>query len=249
VPFLLNGGECASGLQVLGVTAKHMMARGPTEYTSYVPIQDLQSAAQSIGRFLDLLVTQGRMRLRYRIVAGEGAADPDGLEEREMYVELSGPDTPLLTERNGELLRAIEHVAAKVLQLENEEHDKVCFDADNFKALRAQELRMRAQTAVDTVERTGQPFAFAPSNSRERRLMHLALRAFAAVETASWGEGAARVLVVYPAGYDRATYVPPPVAPRSSGRDREGFGGARRGSPAGRGSDRGNDRGSRDRRR
>lgn len=220
-------------------------AARPTAYTNEVPIQDLQSAAQSIVRFLDLLVTQGRMRLRYRIVAGAGAADPDGLEEREIYVELSGPDTPLLTERNGELLRAIEHVAAKLLQLENEEHDKVCFDADNFKALRAQELRMRAQTAVDTVERTRQPFAFAPSNSRERRLMHLALRAFPTVETASWGEGATRVLVVYPAGYDRAQYVPPPVVPRPGGRDREGFGGARRGAPVGRG----NDRGSRDRRR
>lgn len=188
------------------------------------------------------------MRLRYRIVAGAGAADPDGLEDREIYVELTGPDTPLLTERNGELLRAIEHVAAKLLQLENEEHDKVCFDAENFKAMRAQELRLRAQTAVDTVLQGGQPFAFAPSNSRERRLMHLALRAFPAVETESCGEGAGRMLVVYPAGYDRSLYVPPVAAPRpQTGRD--GRGGPRGEARSRSGTGRGADRGPRDRSR
>ncbi len=161
------------------------------------------------------------MRLRYRITAGAGAADPDGMEAREIYVELSGPDAPLLVERNGELLRAMEHVAAKMIGLESEEHDKVSFDAENFKALRARELLLRAQVATEQVLRTGQPFAFAPTNSRERRLMHLAFRANPAVETASVGEGPARMLVVYPAGFDRESYTPPPPpppAPRSADR-------------------------------
>jgi spoIIIJ-associated protein len=147
------------------------------------------------------------------------------LEAREIYVELTGPDTPLLVERNGELLRAMEHIGAKLLQLEQEEHDKVSFDAENFKALRAQELQLRAQTAVETVQRTRQPFAFAPSNSRERRLMHLALRAFSEVETASYGEGAGRMLIVYPTGFDRESYVPPAPPLRTfdrPSRDRDG---------------------------
>lgn len=199
-------------------------------YTGGVPIQDYQAAAEVIVRFLKLLTTQGRLRLRYRITAGAGAADPDGMEAREIYVELSGPDTPLLVERNGELLRAMEHVAAKLIRLESEEHDKVSFDAENFKALRARELRLRAETAIEQVSRSKQPFAFAPSNSRERRLMHIALRAFPEVETASVGEGMERMLVVFPAGFDRAGYTPPPVphtpmrtgrAERPSGRDRE----------------------------
>ncbi len=193
-----------------------------------MPIENYKAAAESIVAFLQLLTSTGRLRLRYRITAGAGAADPDGLEAREIYVELSGPDAPLLIERNGELLRAMEHVAAKLIRLESEEHDKVSFDAENFKALRARELRLRAETAVDTVERTGQPFAFAPANSRERRLLHLSLRAFPSVETASIGEGLQRMLVVYPAGFDRASYTPPPVvaAPTSHrtgmGRDRRG---------------------------
>ncbi len=175
-----------------------------------MPIEDYKAAAETIVQFLKLLTGSGRLRLRYRIVAGAGAADPHGFEAREIYVELSGPDAPLLVERNGELLRAMEHVAAKLIRLESDEHDKVSFDAENFKALRAQELRLRAQTAAETVLRTGQPLPFAPTNSRERRLLHLALRDVAGVETASVGEGAQRVLVVFPAGFDRAGYTPPP---------------------------------------
>ncbi len=178
-----------------------------------MPILDYQAAAHSIAEFLKLLTTAGRLRLRYRLVAGEGAADPDGMETREIYVELSGPDTPMLLERNGELLRAVEHIAAKLIGLESDEHDKVSFDADNYKALRARELKLRAQTAAEQVVRSGQPFAFPPANSRERRLLHLAFRAFSAVETESVGEGAGRMLIVFPQGYAREGYVPPPVAP------------------------------------
>ena len=173
------------------------------------------------------------MRLRYRITAGAGAADPDGLEAREIYVELSGPDVLLLVERNGELLRAMEHIAAKLVGLESEEHDKVSFDAENFKALRAQELKGRARAAVEAVERTGEPYPLPPSNSRERRLMHLVLKAFPQIGSESVGEGARRVLVVFPEGYDRASYQPPAIAtPERRDRDfhprRDPRGGRRR---------------------
>ncbi len=176
-----------------------------------MPIADYQAAARSVVEFLKLLTTAGRLRLRYRITAGAGAADPDGFEAREIYVVLSGPDAPLVTERNGELLRAMEHIAAKLVGLESEEHDKISFDADDFKAMRASELKARAAAAVESVE-SGQPFAFTPTNSRERRLMHLALRAFPQVESASVGEGAQRSLVVFPLGFDKENYVPPVFA-------------------------------------
>lgn len=186
-----------------------------------MPIHDYQEAAATVIQLLKLLTSNGGLRLRYRITAGAGAADPDGLEAREIYVELSGPDAGLLVERNGELLRALEHVAAKMLRLESEEHDKISFDAENFKAMRARELRLRAETAADTVRRTNQPFAFTPMNSRERRLLHLALRPFEEVETESVGEGMGRVLVVFPRGYDKASYTPPPPPPAPRDRERE----------------------------
>jgi spoIIIJ-associated protein len=182
-----------------------------------MPIADLQLAAQKIAGFLASLNKLGGLRLKYRITAGDGARDPEGLEARVIYVELAGPDVPLVTQHNGELLRALETIAAQILRLDQRENDLVSFDAGNYKALRAQELRLQAETAAERVRRSGIPFAFPPMNSRERRLLHMSFRDLPGVETASSGEGQDRFLVVYPEG---KTHLPveAPVKPRSFGR-------------------------------
>src|SRR5580693_7374022 len=123
-----------------------------------MPIEDHAAAANKIAAFLQTLVKTGGLRVKYRITAGSGAADPDGLEAREIYVELAGPDAELVTERGGEVLRALEHIAAKIIRLEPEEHDKVSFDANQFKATRARDLRMTAEHAAESVRTTGKPF-------------------------------------------------------------------------------------------
>ena len=203
-----------------------------------MPIEDLQQAAQKIAGFVNTLNRLGGLRLKYRITAGDGARDPEGLEGRQIYVDLGGPDAPLVTQHNGELLRALETIAAQMLRLEHREHDLISFDAGNFKALRAQELKMAAETAAEKVLRTGVPYSFPPMNSRERRLLHMACRGLEGVETASVGEGQDRFLVVYPEGKTNLPVAAPaPTRPR--GYERGG-----RGDRGGR-----SDRGSRDRRR
>lgn len=182
-----------------------------------MPIADLQEAAQKIAGFLANLNKLGGFRLKYRITAGDGARDTEGLEAREIYVELGGPDVPLVTQHNGELLRALETIAAQMLRLDSREHDLVSFDAGNFKALRAQELRMAAETAAEKVLRTGVPYAFPPMNSRERRLLHMSFRNLEGVETASSGEGQDRFLAVYPKG-KTSLPVASPARPRGFGR-------------------------------
>ena len=196
-----------------------------------MPIADLQDAAQKIAGFLASLNKLGGLRLKYRITAGDGARDPEGLEARQIYVELGGPDVPLVTQHNGELLRALETIAAQMLRLDQRENDLISFDADNFKALRAQELRLAAETAAEKVIRTGVPYAFPPTNSRERRLLHLAFKSIDGVETASSGEGQDRFLAVFPAGKTDLP-VAPPIKPR----------GFDRGGDRDRGRDRGRDR-------
>jgi spoIIIJ-associated protein len=182
-----------------------------------MPIDDLQQAAQKIAGFLSTLNKLGGMRLKFRITAGDGARDPEGLEARQIYVELGGPDVPLVIQHNGELLRALETIAAQMLRLDQREHDLVSFDAANFKALRAQELRLTAETVAEKVRKSGVPYSFPPMNSRERRLLHLACRELQGVETASMGEGPNRFLVVFPEGKTDLP-VTPPMKPRGFGR-------------------------------
>jgi spoIIIJ-associated protein len=121
-----------------------------------------------------------------------------------------------VTQHNGELLVALETICAQILRLDQREGDLVSFDADNFKALRAQELRLTAETAAEKVRRSGIPYAFPPTNSRERRLLHMAFKDIEGVETASSGEGLDRFLAVFPAG---KTHLPvaAPEKPRSFG--------------------------------
>ena len=176
-------------------------------------MEDLQQAAEKVASLMRLLTTTGGLRLKFRITAGAGAADPDGLERRDIYVECKGPDSDLLTERDGELLRSLEHIAAKILQLEPEDHDRISFDSDGFKAERAQNLREIAERAIDQVEDTDEPYKFGPMSSRERRMLHLFLRD-SGLQTASSGEGPRRFVVLYPEGYRIPQERP------SSGRDR-----------------------------
>lgn len=169
-------------------------------------------AEKKIADFLQTLTGTGGLNLQSKILACNGqeqtTSDSAGqapsaskpTHAPELTVELSGPDTPLLLSRNGELLLAIEHVAAKILRLEPEEHDRISFDADNFKVLRNRELQLLADAAIQKVRATGQPHAFPPMSSRERRIVHLAL-AESGLSSASTSDGPRRYVVVYPAGH------------------------------------------------
>jgi spoIIIJ-associated protein len=205
-----------------------------------MPIEDYRAAASTIAEFLKLLVSTGGLRLKYRITAGAGAADPDGLEAREIYVEIAGPDAPMVTQRNGELLRALEHIAAKMVRLEPEEHDRISFDSGNFKALRAREMKLAADTAAEQVRRSGAPYSFAPMSSRERRMLHLAFRQFDDLETESSGEGLQRFVVVYRKGEKHLSPAPAvgfnrggPSRGGGRGGDRGGYGSRGRGDRPG----------------
>jgi spoIIIJ-associated protein len=197
-----------------------------------MPIEDLQQAAQRIAGFLNSLNKLGGLRLKYRISAGEAPRDDEeGGEARQVLnVELAGPDVPMVIQHNGELLRALETLAVQMLRLDHHEHHLVSFDAANFKALRAQELQLAAETAAEKVRQTGVPYSFPPMNSRERRMLHMVCRGLQGVETASVGEGPNRFLVVFPEGKTDLP-VKPQVPPRGFGGERgsgRGFGRDRR---------------------
>jgi spoIIIJ-associated protein len=177
-----------------------------------MPIDNLQHAAQQIASFLNSVVRLGGLRLKYRISAGPAPADSEHVGAEVLNIELLGQDAPMLTQRGGELLRSLEHIAIQILRLDPREHDLVSFDALNFKALRLQEIQHAAETAAERVRQSGMPYSFPPTNSRERRLLHLAVKSIEDVESASIGEGQERYLVVYPKGRTDLP-APTPVMP------------------------------------
>jgi spoIIIJ-associated protein len=163
-------------------------------------MEDLTQAAEHIANFMRILTGPGGLQLKFRITAGAGAADPNGFERRDIYVECKGPDEELLLDNDAELLRSLEHIAAKILRLEPQDHDRISFDADGYKAERAEDLKEMAEDGIDAVDDTDQPYRFEPMNSRERRMLHMFLKE-SGLRTASSGEGARRFVVLYPEGY------------------------------------------------
>jgi len=161
-----------------------------------IPMNHLTNADRELVAFVELLRLRGGFDLTAHIVRPPSSGSPP---RPELVVELQGPDTALLTARNGELLFAIEHLAAKILGLEPEEHDRISFDAGGFKGKRERELHRMANAAITKVRTTAAAYVFPPMLSRERRLLHLAL-ASSGLKSASTGERLLRSVVLYPEG-------------------------------------------------
>ncbi len=166
-----------------------------------MPITDKVVAAKQIGEFLQAVISHGGFKLKYRITVDPPIAENREWEHPEILVEFAGPDSTLLLERSGELLRAFELLASEVLHLQGNEHERVWFDCKNFRALRIDELQTAARVAAEQVRRTSEPYRFGPMSSRERRIVHLALREEKDLRTESDGEGGRRSVVVYPGNY------------------------------------------------
>jgi spoIIIJ-associated protein len=166
-----------------------------------VAIPDKLAAANKINEFLRAVVTHGGLRLKYRITVDPPLPENRDWERPEILVDLAGPDSALLLDRGGELLRALELLALEILRLPSGEHEKISFDCQNQRSLRLEELRMLATVAAEKVRQTVAPYQFAPMSSRERRIVHLALREHTDLRTESDGEGPRRSVVVYPADY------------------------------------------------
>ena len=78
---------------------------------------------------------------------------------------------------------------------------RIAFDCMNYRSARLEELKLSADVAAEKVRKTKMPYSFAPMSSRERRVVHLALKDQADLRTESEGEGPQRHLVVYPKDY------------------------------------------------
>jgi spoIIIJ-associated protein len=168
----------------------------------------LSEAGPRIEQFLNHVFQLAGFDLKYQVSEGE-TPHPD-FENPDLLVRFSGADVDLLLGNKAELLLALEQLTMEALGMHADEHSRICFDANDYRILRIEELRMSALTAAERVKKTKQPFHFSPMNSRERRIIHLALRDETEIRSESVGMGPIRQVVVVPA--DMKT-LPEPIRP------------------------------------
>jgi spoIIIJ-associated protein len=159
---------------------------------------DRQAAAEALRKFLEEIVRVSGLDLKVKVQAIDAPAT-DGSSEAEVIADLDGRDKEILLERNGEVLKAFEHLAFRALRLEPIYHEKIHLDSGGYRALRFEELRMTARVAAERVQSSHQPFRLNPMSSRERRIVHLALKGMPGVRTESIGMGEERQVVIHPA--------------------------------------------------
>jgi spoIIIJ-associated protein len=157
---------------------------------------DRDAAVMALQEFLDQTVRAGGFQLKATVHAVVGDAGSDA----EVIADLDGRDKELLLERGAELLKAFEHLAFRALRLEPAYHEKIHLDCGGYRALRFEELRMTAKVAAERVQTSKQPFRLNPMSSRERRIVHLALKDMPGIRTESVGAGDERQVVIHPAG-------------------------------------------------
>jgi len=157
-----------------------------------------QATAEALREILENLVRSSKLDLNVTVrpVIGDGS----GAEgDAEVLADLDGRDKEILLERGAEVLKAIEHLAFRALRLEPAFHEKIHIDSGGYRALRFEELKMTARVAAERVQASKQPFRLNPMSSRERRIVHLALKDLPGVRTESLGVGEERQVVIHPA--------------------------------------------------
>jgi spoIIIJ-associated protein len=195
-----------------------------------------------IEQFLGPVIRITGFDLNWEIEQGQHL-HPD-FEDPEIVVKFSGPDVDLLLANKAELMLALEQLTMEVLRMPADDHSRLCFDANDYRVLRIEELRLSAATAAEKVKQTRRPFHFNPMNSRERRIIHLSLRNETDVRSESTGVGPIRQVVIVPSEMQT---VPEPIRPPHPGPPRDGprRGGPSRGGPPHGGPPRSDSRGDR----
>jgi spoIIIJ-associated protein len=159
---------------------------------------DREATAEALGEFLNKLVRSGKFELSVKVRAAE-TSDHTEEGEAEVFADIDGKDKEILIARGGEVLKALEHLAFRALGLDPAFHEKIHLDCGGFRALRFEELRMTARVAAERVIASKQPFQLNAMSSRERRIVHLALKEMPGVRTESVGVGEDRHIVIHSA--------------------------------------------------
>src|SRR5205807_1887014 len=166
---------------------------------------DRQAASEALRHFLENMVRVSGLELKVNVRALP-AESPSSSNDAEVLADLDGKDKEILLEHGAELLKAFEHLAFRALRLEPAFHEKIHLDCGGYRALRFEELRMTAKVAAERVQTSKQPFRLNPMSSRERRIVHLALKDMPGIRTESVGTGEERQVVIHPADAKSSHY-------------------------------------------
>lgn len=121
------------------------------------------------------------------------------LKEDTIFLNLTGPDRPLLLSNAASVLNSLEYLLNKVFRTgKGAKIQSITLDCDQYRQHREAELTLLAKMASEKVMVQKKPLTLQPMIPRERRIVHLVLAEIEGVRSESGGEGDNRSITIYP---------------------------------------------------
>ncbi len=137
-----------------------------------------------------------------RILRGMGLPDKVNRKkdsEGNTVLDVVGPSGGLLIGRHGQTLECLQYLVSKIVQKTcDDDRSLVVIDIEGYRERQKEKLAETALSMAKKAAESGQTVTLQPMSSRERRLVHLALRDHADVTTQSTGEGLRRRVMIVP---------------------------------------------------
>ncbi|MBW1928793.1 MAG: protein jag [Deltaproteobacteria bacterium] len=122
------------------------------------------------------------------------AANEDG----KVILNIEGDKSGLLIGRKGKNLDALQFIVNKIVNRSLSKKVQVVVDAENYRQRRRDALIQMALKMGDKAKRIKKPVMTNPLTPRERRIIHLALKDDAELDTKSRGEGLLKKVLIIP---------------------------------------------------
>ena len=118
--------------------------------------------------------------------------------EDTIHLEIQGDRTGLLIGKRGQTLDALQYIVNKLINRTEGSWKRIEVDMEQYRARREQALKKMAVRLAEKAKKKKKPITIEAMNAHDRRIIHLALKSDASLETRSVGKGEMRKLVIHP---------------------------------------------------
>jgi spoIIIJ-associated protein len=181
--------EGERGLLGVGYAPARVVAHLPADAAAAIELDESELATEArllLTRVADALGVDGRVDVR----------EDDGA----ITLTCSGADVALLIGRHGQTIDAVQYLMNAIShRTHGDERKEVIVDAAGYRDRRRVTLESLAVRTAQQVTTSGERVELDPMTAVERKVVHLKLKEFDGVETASEGTEPNRYVVVLPA--------------------------------------------------
>jgi spoIIIJ-associated protein len=153
---------------------------------------ELQKVVKIVEDTMGELISIAAFQLEFNVVGGE--------EPNELFVQMTGTDEELLTEKEGILLDSFQLYIKRVIQHHlPEDRTNIYFDCNNFREESNQALVDLAEKLKGIVIEKNRSVYCRALPPKDRKVIHQYLAADTRVKSRSIGEGLYKKIKIYPA--------------------------------------------------